>query len=1192
MMINKDLHNCFVEESYMKNQIIKEIPEFTPEIREAINRDKFAVFIGAGVSRLVGCKGWAELGKELIEECFNINSIDFKEKEMLLRESNNKKIITICYGILEEKDKKETFFSIMRKALKPEKNNGTNDELISPIYDDLYKLKAVYLTTNADLIFDKKFRYPPTYTYDGTTINNIHIGNLYKLHGTMDDETSLVFTVEQYIKTYREVPFRNFLTKIFHEYTVLFIGYGLEEFELLEYIIMSNNNDSNSLRHFILNPYYKEDTRSLEFDQKYYNAMGIQVIPYSKNFLGFNQLDRVIAYWAKKINSETGVLYQTFTEIDTIIAAKNEASIKILLDNIHHDVPRERYFLGEIANSDQATFWFETLYKQDYYQDSNSPLLNIKVIDVAIKFLERVIRDEEFLHNSAIARHMDDLIEELKRQNNIIPELNENLIKLKFMMPIQQVINQEWIPYIISVIQKSSSKYSGWDILENTVFPALLKNIETDFLCKLIMSILDYRSKQNIDNEDDYSFKKLALKFKFAIFKIYEEECMKVMVFLINRIIKTERFSFDRYQVPNLDDLQALIYADCFPITLLECLRDFLLWKKPSVDEAKKTLLNSEYDIYKRLTVYIIDQDYTALKNVLWQCSKNPLTETAVEGELKQLLKKHQKEFLQTEKEKLEFWIQEIDCVEPKATETKRTMWRKILSEGQVELVENGEAKRIVLKKEIMDAENEEIVKKLVSLIEKNTLPEVKAFIQILCQSIHEKPEKFSEGICKFNDIPIEYKADIIASFNEPLSKNMVFDFASVLEFYYKTVESSTFWQEDTDERKAYKFNDWALGNICGFLSNFLYREVSVKNYSDKIFEIIDILYKHQQDIKCPRKPYKWYDLDGYVLNSFEGNMISLMLRYTAEVKGTDEKHSWDSYLKNICETYISSNEEEKIEFFYLMGKYYNEIYSLDKEWISDHTEKLFKSNSKKYIALQGYFCNPNVDPEVYKTLKEKNIYTEALKIDFHNQTIQDNIIKHIVYAYFNDIDQLDVADSLIEELISKGNDSQLDTMITFLWWQRAQISEQNKKYIFQLWKKLYEKFTGEEVEEKEETYKNAISSLGSWIYFVDKLGEAEVQYLNLSLPQLINRNYEDIETKLFEMVDDYPQQASQLYLQLIKTAVFHGSKYEPDIYKMVRVLYEKAEKENADQICQVYSDKGFLFLRDLYKQHNNMTNG
>jgi hypothetical protein len=33
--------------------------------------------------------------------------------------------------------------------------------------------------------------------------------------------------------------------------------------------------------------------------------------------------------------------------------------------------------------------------------------------------------------------------------------------------------------------------------------------------------------------------------------------------------------------------------------------------------------------------------------------------------------------------------------------------------------------------------------------------------------------------------------------------------------------------------------------------------------------------------------------------------------------------------------------------------------------------------------------------------------------------------------------------------------------------------------------------------------------------------------------------------------------------------------------------LYENKEKEIADKICNLYGEKGYLFLKDIYKKYN-----
>ena len=82
---------------------IEKLPEVPAGIIEAVNNNNLVVFIGAGVSRIIGCMGWRELAVNLINVCFDTQDkdntgtcINFKEKESLLQESDHKKVITIC----------------------------------------------------------------------------------------------------------------------------------------------------------------------------------------------------------------------------------------------------------------------------------------------------------------------------------------------------------------------------------------------------------------------------------------------------------------------------------------------------------------------------------------------------------------------------------------------------------------------------------------------------------------------------------------------------------------------------------------------------------------------------------------------------------------------------------------------------------------------------------------------------------------------------------------------------------------------------------------------------------------------------------------------------------------------------------------------------------------------------------------
>ncbi len=314
---------------------IYKIPPIPSAIKEAVNSNTFVVFIGAGVSRIIGCMGWSQLASNLINICFTKKNkhktstcINFKEKETLSQSNDHKKTITICHHILKENDLEDLFFIEFDKSL--EASNEKKEEF--DIYKELFGLRGIFLTTNADNHFDDKFTSSYIiYNVDDFDKASIDRVKLYKIHGTQENRESLIFTVPSYIHRYNHPIFKDFLEEIFGservktKYTVLFVGYGMSEFELLDFLITKFDSRQKEkilqkeIKHYILLPFYKGEENILNFEQSYYNPMGVQVIGYEKDEKGYNQLYEVIKKWNEGINQTSTYTLDSFQEIEEII---------------------------------------------------------------------------------------------------------------------------------------------------------------------------------------------------------------------------------------------------------------------------------------------------------------------------------------------------------------------------------------------------------------------------------------------------------------------------------------------------------------------------------------------------------------------------------------------------------------------------------------------------------------------------------------------------------------------------------------------------------------------------------------------------------------------------------------------------------------------------------------------------------
>ena len=298
-------------------QLIEKLPAVPTEIIEAVSNDTLAIFIGAGVSRIIGCDGWDELAKRLIDKCFSLSIINYREKISLGEETDHKKTITICRHILNQAHFEDSFYAELNNAV-----SGKQSLLKSQnIYHDLLDLHGLFITTNIDTHFDKEFNvsrvvFRPD-DFDYRTIDRTY---LYHIHGSLIDPSSLVLTTPEYIERYRLPNFVMFLKQIFRSYTVLFVGYGLNEFEMLDFVIEKSEVSVDIKRkHFILLPYYSREDNMVKFDQSYYGPMGISVIGFEKDEKGYAQLYDVIKFWNEEINQTSTYLYDSLNFIKQVV---------------------------------------------------------------------------------------------------------------------------------------------------------------------------------------------------------------------------------------------------------------------------------------------------------------------------------------------------------------------------------------------------------------------------------------------------------------------------------------------------------------------------------------------------------------------------------------------------------------------------------------------------------------------------------------------------------------------------------------------------------------------------------------------------------------------------------------------------------------------------------------------------------
>lgn len=290
-----------------KNKLpFKIIPDIPDEIIEAIDDKKLLIFIGAGVSKLYGYPLWRELGEKLTRIAVEDDAMTLSEKEVLLTGNfTPMEIVTIASKKLDIKGKRKgidyTIDELNAKVIE-------NKKISNRIAKYLAAYNAPIITTNADTSLDEnKYlmdRYPliDFLEYNPGPHNNL---SLIHLHGCVSNPESMIFTSEQYAKAYRvDSDFGRKLSDLFNdEWVILFLGYGITEFELLRYFLKDKNNEVKRL--FMVDGYLEKDSTKYNLDKEYFNSLGIKLLPYSREKNDYLGLIDVLKSWDKDVRKRT-----------------------------------------------------------------------------------------------------------------------------------------------------------------------------------------------------------------------------------------------------------------------------------------------------------------------------------------------------------------------------------------------------------------------------------------------------------------------------------------------------------------------------------------------------------------------------------------------------------------------------------------------------------------------------------------------------------------------------------------------------------------------------------------------------------------------------------------------------------------------------------------------------------------------
>ncbi|MFK5923323.1 MAG: SIR2 family protein [Verrucomicrobiota bacterium] len=306
-----------------KKEEIHKIPELPEEIIEAGKNGQLVMFVGAGASMMQNLPSWNQLATKVLYSMQAKGYITFADIEQL-RSLDARKQLSISKSIADSNGD--------RVDLSTHLTGGSPNK---GIYKIINNIGCVCVTTNYDSLLAPCI--DGTDDFDGSTaarsvrrvyrrdelLANVldEPGTVIHLHGSIEDEDSLIFTTEHYLRHYDSESVQHFLGSLFERKTVLFLGYGLEEAEILEHILRRGMaRVGKEKTRFSIQAFYKsQEPLYLQLREYYENTFGVHLIGFNRDYQDYNQLEIVMRKWAEKIQIREPSLVEDLNVMKSVL---------------------------------------------------------------------------------------------------------------------------------------------------------------------------------------------------------------------------------------------------------------------------------------------------------------------------------------------------------------------------------------------------------------------------------------------------------------------------------------------------------------------------------------------------------------------------------------------------------------------------------------------------------------------------------------------------------------------------------------------------------------------------------------------------------------------------------------------------------------------------------------------------------
>lgn len=972
----------------INNNLIPSIPDLPSELYVAHLQEKLAIFIGAGVSRLAGCESWEVLAANLLSICREKKLINYYEEEKIKNFSDNKRKITIAKELLFNNGSEKEFYECFKNSL------DFNRSISFPFFTNIKKLGDIYITTNADKCFESIIPDKDTkkdWNYESVKPEKKH---LYHIHGHQSDNKSLVFTASEYHKRYIDESFIKFLKEVFKDYTVLFIGYGLAEFELLDYIMKNSPlRDKEIPDHYILQAYNSFERKISDCDALYYKELNVNLIPFSKDENGYKQLIEIISNWSDRISDKNDINANKLQVFDNIFSIQNinsedASKILCLIDMNNNDDPLLYRLVKKCySNPKLASLFVRELQKNDYYNPSHNPepvskgdnLYSIRswnILDIAEICFDEALKNDNKEDIQLIKNIIDKIILTNKVDNYHTAEwLINNIFKLP-----EKDISKQYINYISKSLDSNFDTMLQSQALYKAFKNKVLLYSDIDLIFSIFEKILSL--KQNNSRTylkmDLYYFNQLIISSYEVLAKKDSKKCISIIENCLNHIPENTyeylvaAFYYNSNNILETDEMYGT-----------QTIINLYLW-----------LLKQREDIQEYITLKTNSNNF--IGNICKKLITNGFTE---------------KKYSHTNGSYEFSYSDEL--------EIKKNLFTNLKIEDVIQIIKTKASEKL------------------------NVIQE-----QSILSSFHfwliDNYEAVLNKINAFFMLNIFWQDEIMIVTNQLITEHKSYAYEKLIPLIENTIfEDSPIWNKK-DIKYPHSNELKFIKNVSEFISNFSSNIRLVKDTYLSLSRIASMIFNHRKYLFDKKNPYEIGYTTRY-LNSESGKICEALFVLNNVYYNMNK--SLNLEFLNILNLEITKDKKDDL-FFYTIGAYLPYLYEQDKNWIDEKLNNLLRES-----FFEGFFSYASLNKNLYFYLLEVGFFDYVIN-NFANKTWITQMVKYGCSSILQGFEEITETKCLLRRIINKINPAIVDTIVNFL--RRNSEETVPSKLIIQLWEYLY----------------------------------------------------------------------------------------------------------------------------------------